>query len=210
MPGRFFLSSLLSPTPDILSQWGYWAFFVVAFAEGLPVVGVFVPGQAIAIAAGFLARTHVLRLGGVFYTILTGVILGDSFAFFLGRRYGMPLLNRFGHYVRLTPERVTKTETLIRNNPGKTIVTGRFVGVTRAIVPFLSGAVGLPFSKYIFYNVVAAVSWTVVSIGVGFLFGETLHHLSRRTHNILYVVTILAIIVGYKIYMYLERKEKNN
>jgi membrane protein DedA with SNARE-associated domain len=154
------------------------------------------------------SRTRVLRLGSVFYAIVTGVIFGDSLAFFLGQRYGMPLLHRFGHVVRLTPERIVKTENLIRNNPGKTIITGRFVGLTRAIVPFLSGAMGLKFSKYILYNVIAAVSWTLGSVMLGFLFGETLSHVSRRMHNIFYVTTILLVIVGYKVYVYLERRHK--
>lgn len=198
---------IFSSAPDVVSQWGYWMFFVLSFCEGLPIIGVFVPGQAVAIASGFLARTHVFRLSWVFYTVLSGVIAGDIVAYLLGRKYGMNLLNRYGHYVRLTPGRIARTAALIRQHPGKAIISGRFVGVTRAIIPFLSGAMGLPFSKYIVYNLVAAVTWTVGSIGIGFLFGESIGHLSRRWHSAIYVMMIIIIFIGYRIFLYLERKE---
>ena len=95
--------------------------------------------------AGQGETSIVLTIGVVWAAALAG----DSVSFLLGRRLGRDFLLRHGPKVRITPERFARVEDYFSRHGGKTILIGRFIGLVRALAPFIAGSSGMRYSYYL-------------------------------------------------------------
>src|SRR3712207_2297590 len=115
--------------PSIVS-YGVLALLVILYFESF---GVPLPGESALIAASLLAVRGDLEIGHVFLAAWLSAVLGDSTGCLIGRFGGRPLLNRFGHFVKLTPERLSKLETMARTRGFLMVLTARFIVVLRQL-----------------------------------------------------------------------------
>src|SRR5205807_9088031 len=89
---------------EFISLYGIWlvAAFIALESVGLPL-----PAEAALIAAGFFAaRTQGIN---IWYLIAAGIfaaVLGEIVGFWLGRRFGPQLLNRYGARLGFTEGRI--------------------------------------------------------------------------------------------------------
>jgi len=76
--------------------------FVALESAGVPL-----PGETILVAAALLAAaTNQIDIGIVVAAAAAGAIIGDGIGYTVGRRFGMPLLRKYGHYIRLDENRL--------------------------------------------------------------------------------------------------------
>ncbi|MCB4986039.1 VTT domain-containing protein, partial [Streptococcus mutans] len=52
------------------------------------------------------------------------------------------------------------------------IILGRYIPIIRTFVPFVAGLSQFPVSSFIKRSFIAALSWTVIATGAGYLFGN--------------------------------------
>ena len=69
-------------------------------------------------------------------------VLGDTTSFYIGRRLGRGFLREHGPRVKITHERLEQVEGYFDRHGGKTILIGRFIGLVRALAPFIAGSLG--------------------------------------------------------------------
>ena len=74
---------------------------------------------------------------------------GDSVSFLLGRRLGRDFVMRHGPRVRITHERFARVEDYFSRHGGKTILVGRFIGLVRALAPFVAGGSGMRYTGFL-------------------------------------------------------------
>ena len=60
-----------------------------------------------------------------------GAILGDNLGFWIGRRYGLVFLRRYGRYIRLSEDRIMICQWLFRQYGGRVVFFGRFTAFLR-------------------------------------------------------------------------------
>jgi len=53
---------------------------------------------------------------------------------------------------------------------GKTILIGRFIGLVRAVSPFVAGSSGLPYRRFIPFSVIGCGLWSTIYCLLGYLF----------------------------------------
>ncbi len=87
--------NLLDPV-SLISAGGYAAVFAVIFAETGLLVGFFLPGDTLLFAAGFLASAGYLNIAILIIVAFIAAALGDTFSYYLGRRYGHKVFKRQG------------------------------------------------------------------------------------------------------------------
>src|SRR5437762_906182 len=68
-----------------------------------------------------------------------GAFAGDSTSFLIGRRLGRGFALHRGARLGVTPERLATVERYFERYGGRTIVIGRFIGLVRALAPFIAG-----------------------------------------------------------------------
>lgn len=184
----------------VLVHGGYWIIFVVSVLEAIPLLGSFVPGHALIILGGFLAKIGVLNAFTVIWVTALAAIVGDIIGYLLGKKYGFDFLVKFGKYFFLTEEHLQKASDIMDKHTGKALIIGRFNPVTRALTPFLAGASDLNLKKFWFYNLIGGISWAVSSVAVGYIFGASYEVFSKYIGKFIFIATVLSILMvwGYQ------------
>ena len=77
-----------------------------------------------------------------------------------------------GPRVQITEERLETVERFFDRHGGKAIFIGRFVGLVRAIAPFLAGSGGMPFRRFLPYDILGAGLWATTFILLGYFFWQ--------------------------------------
>jgi membrane protein DedA with SNARE-associated domain len=117
--------------------------------------GIPMPGETILVTAAVYAATkHALDIRWVIAAAAGGAILGDNIGFWVGREFGEPLLEKWGHLVGLDARKRMLGRYLFARYGGSIVFFGRFVALLRAFAALLAGANGL--SPWRFYRSVRA------------------------------------------------------
>ncbi len=200
MPFAQVFSTIVNNIESIISHGGYTVLFFTTILEGVPMVGMAIPGHIAIIVSGFLASLGILRLEYVIAIAAIGAILGDYIGYAIGRRYGMAFINRLEPYFGTADEYIKKTKGLLDKHTGKAMILGRFIPATRALLPFLVGAYKLPAKKFWTINIVGGLIWVVTSILIGYMFGEGYEAAAGYMGRVVLFAVLagLLIIWGYK------------
>jgi membrane protein DedA with SNARE-associated domain len=177
-----------------LGSWSYLIIFVAATLESSAFVGLFVPGDTVAIIAGALVWEEILDLPETMVVAAAGAILGDSIGYELGRRLGRPWLLRHGARVGLHQDRLQRLDELFERHGGKSVLFGRFVAFFRALIPFVAGSSRMPYVRFLAFNVVGAVLWAVGFVSLGYFLGAS-WRIAEQWIGRVGVITAAALVV---------------
>jgi membrane protein DedA with SNARE-associated domain len=188
---------------ELIHDYGAWIVFLLVFLES---IGLPLPGEAILVSAAiFAGTTHNLSIAVVLLLAAVGAILGSIIGFWIGDRYGYPLLLRYGSYVGLTETRIKIAQYLFRRQGVVVVLIARFVAVLRSVVGFIAGANRMPFAPFMIANSAGAVAWALF-YGLGaYLLGKGIEQFARPVAVALAVVGVLVVIGMIR---YLRRKEQ--
>ncbi len=181
-----FLLGLEGPVP-------YLIVFAILLACGL---GLPIPEDVTLFAAGLSAyygkaNHHLMVLVSLF-----GVLIGDSFVFWLGAAYGKKVLKRWPFKNLLTPSRERVIKERIRTHGNKFIFTARFMPGLRAPIYFTSGLMHMRFRVFIFYDGIAALISVPLIVYALYYFGEHVDKVIRIIRKAQYGIWITILLVG--------------
>jgi membrane protein DedA with SNARE-associated domain len=131
--------------------------FLVAFAESLILVSLFVPATLILVAVGALEGSADGPLLRLIAFAAAGSFLGDLISFALGRRYGGHALAAWPFY-KMAPT-FAKAETFIARWGAMAIVLSKLAGPLRPVVPMVIGATSAPIHTFALYSFVSSIAW---------------------------------------------------
>ncbi len=149
------MNSLASFLLSALLLYKYWALFVVIFAAAIVLP---LPTNELLMAVGASASQGYLNLYVSLAVAIGANVLGDSIGYFLARRYGRSALRML--HIRV-PSYIERLEHYIGRHPGIAIFATRFFGAADPLTNVLSGFIGIPFTTFLFYDIVG----NIVSIG---------------------------------------------
>jgi membrane protein DedA with SNARE-associated domain len=183
---------------DFVLRYGYWAIFILIFLES---AGVPLPGETTLISASIYAATsHSLDIGLVIATAAAAAILGDNLGFWIGRRFGLAFLQRYGKYVRLTEQRLTIGQWLFRRYGGSVVFFGRFTALLRTYAALLAGALNYPLRRFFFWNGTGGIFWAGFFGAGGYLFGQTVKSIAGPLSAALFLVVVIGIVALWWIF----------
>lgn len=161
------LTQTLESIINVHAIWGYIAIFLITFAESLAFIGLFVPGGIIVIVSGLGIAHGFLNPSLTVLAATLGAIAGDSLSYSLGKRSSTGALARL-----MKREHIESAEKFMQRYGSMSVLVARFVGVVRAIVPFVAGMVRMPVRTFMLWNVLSAIVWSISFILAGVLFGS--------------------------------------
>ena len=160
---------------DITSQyqgWTYLILFVIIFAETGFVVTPFLPGDSLLFAAGALIAGGAsgLDVNLLCVIMIVAAVAGNSVNYMLGSYLGARVFKEENKILKLSY--YLKTKAFFDKHGGKAVIFSRFMPIIRTIAPFVAGVGRMPFGRYTLYNVIGGVSWIVLFLYGGYLFGN--------------------------------------
>lgn len=195
-----FFSALGEFVESFILAGGYVFIFLFTVLEGIPLLGMLVPGHIAVILAGFFVKIGLLNGYWTLTLALSGAIIGDFFGFYIGRKFGMSFIDRFRPYFFIKDEYIEKARGILHKHTGKAMILGRFSPVTRAIMPFLVGTSGAHVHKFWLYNIIGAIAWVGSSMLLGYVFGSGYHIAAQFFGKFVLFAIVSAVIIiwGYR------------
>lgn len=194
-------TDLLDRLSELDAMWLLLAAAIVPFAESLPLVDTFAPGDVGMSVLGIatVGRSQYLVL--VIVLASCACVAGDTVAYWLGRRWGRGLVEREGRVARRLRPGVDRAEASLSREGwrgGWSVFAARWVGILRGIYPFVCGMARMPFPKFVAWAAPAAVAWCTALVSVGFFFGDAIARFLDRAG---YVVIGVAAVVAFVMFL---------
>lgn len=177
---------------ELIHQYGAWIVFALVFLES---IGLPLPGEAILVSAAILAgTTQELSIVLVLIAAIIGAIIGSIIGFWVGDRYGYPLLLRYGSYIGLTETRIKIAQYLFRRKGIIVVLIARFVAVMRSVVGFIAGANRMPFTNFMIANSAGAAGWALF-YGLGaYYLGKGVEEFAKPFAMALAVIAAIVVV----------------
>lgn len=191
---------------EIAHQYGYWAVFICVLLEnaGLPL-----PGETLALVAGFLAGSDDLSYGWVLGLAAAGAAVGGTLGYGIGAYGGWPLLLRLGKLLRIQEVQLLELKERFGYNATRAVFFGRFIAFLRVFIGPMAGIAGMPFGRFLIYNCAGAALWASVMVSLAFFAGQliSLEELITWVSK-LGLVALGLIVVSTLLLLWLETRKK--
>ena len=193
-----------------LGSWTYLLVGVLCFLESGAFVGLLIPGETAIVVGGFVAGQGEIDVVLLIAIAWATAVAGDMVSFTLGRRLGREFLIKHGPRFQITEERIEHVERFYDRHGGKAVFLGRWVGLVRAVSPFLAGSSGMPVRRFLPYIVLAAGMMVTLFALLGFVFWHSLDQvLEIAKQGALALGTTIAVVVGIVVAVRWLRVEGN-
>lgn len=192
----------------LFTKYGLWIYgilFLIIFIETGLVVMPFLPGDSLLFASWALAGNpeNGISVHLIWIIVFFAAVIGDTINYEIGKFLGPKVFS--GKHKLIKKEHLEKTQQFYDKHGGKTIIYARFVPIVRTFAPFVAGIGKMKYQKFISFNLIGALLWTLLFVYAGFFFGS-LAFVQKR-----FTIIILAIIILSLVPMLIEWiKHKKN
>lgn len=182
-------------------------YLLVAGFVGIESLGIPLPGEIVLISAALLAAQHTIPVSPVWIGVaaIAGAVVGDSIGFFIGRRWGRPLFDWLGRKFpsHFGPAHVAYAEKIFNRWGVFAVFFGRFIALLRIFAGPLSGALEMPYPRFLAANVAGAICWAGGLTAAIFYLGEVADTWFSRFS---WAALALAIVFGLAVGLIIKRR----
>lgn len=196
----FHLDQNLSAVMQTYGLWTYLLLFCIIFLETGLVIMPFLPGDSLLFVSGAAAASGIMNIEILIPVIILGAAIGDTVNYWMGKYLGLHVFQkRFPNFIK--KEYIDRTYSFYEKYGGATIFVSRFVPLVRTFAPFLAGVGTMKYGRFLVYNVLGAISWTLLIVLGGYYLG-TFSIVQENMSLLIFlvialtVVTVLFIITG--------------
>lgn len=185
-----FLASFIT---NIISAIGYPGIFFLMALESMITP---VPSELVMPFAGFLV------VKGVFDPLLVslvgaiGSLAGSLFSYYLGKKFGVPFVKKFGKWVLLSEKELEWTNSFFLKHGSKTIFISRFIPAVRHLISIPAGVAKMNLWLFSFYTFLGSFLWCLFLTYSGMYLGENWESLSKGMQGIDLIVLIILAFLG--------------
>lgn len=185
-----------------IQQYGVWTYiilFLIIYCETGLVVFPFLPGDSMLFVVGALAATGAIDLSLVTILLIIAAVGGNMQNYHIGRIIGTKAYEiKNGRFFKR--EYLLKTRDFYAKHGGKAIVISRFMPIIRTFAPFIAGIGRMNYWKFLTYNVIGGVSWIVVFITGGYLFGN-IPAVKDNFTIVIFTIIIVSLLPSIVVYI---------
>lgn len=187
------LASIFHPT----SYLGIFL-FIASTGCGMPL-----PEEVAIVAAGVFSAQGHLVTAIAFAACLAGAIVGDSFMYAIGYRWGHRIFTSHPRFAKLLDaENAEHFQKAMDGHALKVMLLARFLVGIRAPVYVMTGVVRMPYRRFLVYDIISATLVVSVVFSLAYTFGnnvqEWVHH--AEFYATLVVLGVIAIVGGIVYY----------
>lgn len=193
---------LINQIEVLYSKWGNIIIFLSSFIETLP-LGFLIPGGVIVALGGFYSYGNRLDLVQVVLSATLGMIAAFILGYFVGKKTGYFLIKKYKQ-----EKNAEIAKVLLKNHGPVILTTALLANLTRFWVSYLSGVERYSFPRFLFYSVVAALSWNSFLVFVGYLTGSERDKLEQGIAGLGVLSWGLVILASGLIYWNVKREYK--
>src|SRR6266508_159795 len=172
--------------------------FVGAYVENTAVLGFLLPGGTVVALAGAAGRTAHASLTGLVLTAALGMTGGAVTNYYLGRAGVHQILNRrwTGKLGRDLAAQLQNAEPLLRRHGWWVMLLAHAFGPGRSSLALAAGASGFSLSRFLVIEIPAALLWSALYVGGGYLLASQWQDLELLLRRVGWAGAILLLLAG--------------
>lgn len=178
----------------------------------LAYIGVPVPLNVLILAAGAFTKDDTLSIYVLIPLVSISAIIGDLIQYYLGKRFGFLLINKYTAKLGLTQKRLQTVTRFLDRWGASCIFTSRCIFTAFGNpVNFIAGINEYSFKSFFIWCVIGEVIWASSYIYLGYLFGTNwvtlLDYIQNAPAFTAFVLMgLLYVFIGYKIWRKKSKK----
>jgi len=153
---------------QLIEQWGYIVLFLYSFGGGFVAL----------VVASVLAYHNELNIIFVMITAATANFIGDQFLFTIARNNKYQAKQMMRKYRR----KIALSHLLMRKYGSFVIFIQKYIYGIKTLIPLIMGLTKYDIKKFMLYNFLATIVWTILIGGVSYFLGETVYTLFDFLH----------------------------
>jgi membrane-associated protein len=180
---------------NLIATFGYLGMFLTVFIETGLLVGFFLPGDSLLLAAGIFAATPggPISIIPTILVFIAGSFCGDQLGYWVGRIAGPRVFNRPQSRF-FDPANVDKAKAFFDKYGVLTIIVARFVPVVRAFAPTMAGVTKLNYALFMGLSAVGAILWGAGVTSLGYFLGQLIPDLEKYIYLVMVVGILVAVV----------------
>jgi membrane protein DedA with SNARE-associated domain len=189
----------------LIEHFGYLGIIVVLIGG---IVGLPIPDEVLLTYIGYNVSqgklTYIMSLLSAF----TGAIGGISLSYYIGYRFGLPLLKKFGPKFHITEQKINLTKNLFQKIGPTVLIIGYFIPGIRHLAAYIAAINNYPFRKFIVFAYTGAFIWTFTFITVGRKLGQDWKQVETYVSRYSLYFILLFLILFIFFYYFWKKRSK--
>lgn len=185
--------ALFGINPESIAQAGIWLIALIIFAESGLLIGFFLPGDTLLVAAGVMAAQGTFSIEMTILAIFVAAVVGDNVGYTIGRYSGKRLFRKKDG-ILFKQEYMERAQGFYERHGGKTIILARFTPIVRTFAPMVAGIAKMPRGKFFLYNVVGGAIWAISLPLLGYWVGSKIPGIGDYLEYALFGVIFLSLV----------------
>mgnify|MGYP005985723847 CR=1 FL=1 len=184
----------------LIAQYGLIAIFTIVCLESL---GLPLPGETVILVGAGLAGAGQLNIYAVGLVALMAAVIGDNIGYFIGRRFGRPVIERYGARIGITSARFSHAEAIIQKRGVFVVIIARFIPLLRQLNGLAAGTVGMHWLAFAVSNIIGAALWVGLWSTLAYKFGHSAAILPYVwKHLSLFAMVLVPVGIMVIVYIY--------
>ncbi|AZU60012.1 DedA family protein [Neobacillus mesonae] len=193
---------------SLFEQHSYLILFAGIFLElmALPI-----SGELLMSYAGYFVyqgkMNYLLALLTVFFSGGAGITV----TYWIGRAGGYKLIEKYGKYIHLGPERYKKTAAWFERSGSKLLIFAYFIPGVRHFTGYISGISRMSFQKFIIPAYTGSFLWGFCFITLGKVLGpqwQAFHHAASK-YFVMFIIVLAILLAVFLVYRFYKDQIKS-
>jgi len=137
----------------------------------------------------------------VYAVAVASAVTGDCCGFIIGRTGGQRLLERLAARFAMVRRRIAQLRVFFDQHGSKAVFMARFIAGARFLAGPMAGAAGMPFWRFLGWNVMGAFIWCSLMVTIGYLVGDEVWRAARFVHWGARWIALGALVVALAAYL---------
>ncbi|MCI6989702.1 MAG: DedA family protein [Campylobacter sp.] len=201
------LHSFVAFIVGLVESWGYLGIFFMMFLESTFVP---FPSEVAMIPAGYLAYQGKMSVYMAWFAGTFGSLVGAMFNYYLCYFFGRSLIEKYGRYVGITPEKMHKFEAFFNKHGEISTFNCRLILGIRQYISLPAGLAKMNFAKFSLFTTLGAGIWVAILIALGYFLGGNEELIKEQLHIITILLFVVIAIISVVYIIILKRRKTND
>lgn len=160
-----------------------------------------IPSELVVPFTGYLMGLWRLGFQAVLLVTLIASLAnlaGGLLAYFWGKKLGRGFLLKFGKYLLISQEHISKAEKAFERHGEKAVLISRMLPAIRTVISFPAGVFQVPLPHFILFTFLGSLPWNFSLALLGYLLGENWKLVKAYMHILLVVLAPILLLLLFR------------
>jgi membrane protein DedA with SNARE-associated domain len=188
----------------LIAHFGYFGIIIVLIGG---IVGLPVPDEVLLTYVGFKVSQGTLSYILSLLSAFVGAMGGISLSYFIGYKFGLPIIKKFGPKIHITEKKINRTQKLFIKVGPFLILVGYFIPGVRHLTAYVAALNSFPFRKFAAYAYTGAFLWSFTFVTLGRKLGEDWHLVEFYVSKYSIYLILFFLVLSVMVYFFWRRKK---